>query len=396
MEANAQLNEKKVYHDVNLRIIFAVTLMAVLGVSSISPAFVKISQEFNIHEEIGLLITFFTLPGVFLTPVMGVLADRFGRKRILVPSLMLFGIAGTACAFAPKFEILLLLRFFQGIGAASLGSLNATLIGDIYSGRQRTEAMGYNASVLSIGTASYPALGGFIAVFGWNYPFLLPILAIPIGLLVLYKLNAPEPKNTQNLLAYLGNALKSMNDRRVFVLFTAGVITFILFYGAILTYFPFIIVEFLGPGEQVNPEVVIGSIMAALSLATAVTSFQLGNLIRLFSEKRLLKAAFFLFTVALFLVPFVPDLLVLLVPAVIFGIAQGINFPSNQSLLVTIAPMEYRAAFMSINGMVLRLGQTLGPLVMGFVFTLGGINGVFITAAVLGLFMFLLLTIFLK
>jgi len=153
--------QHKVYRDLNLQIIFAITLMAVLGVSSISPAFTSVSQRFNISEtSVGLLITVFTLPGVFLTPVFGVLADRWGRKKVLVPSLFLFAIAGGACAFAPNFNILLLFRFFQGIGAASLGSLNQTLIGDIYTGKERAAAMGYNASVLSIGTASYPVLGG--------------------------------------------------------------------------------------------------------------------------------------------------------------------------------------------------------------------------------------------
>lgn len=85
------------------------------------------------------------------------LADRYGRKKILVPSLMLFGIAGGACMFTRDYHILLICRFFQGTGAASLGALNVTVIGDLYSGKERTTAMGYNASVLSIGTATYPA-----------------------------------------------------------------------------------------------------------------------------------------------------------------------------------------------------------------------------------------------
>lgn len=397
MEGQKVEERKGVYQDLNLKIIFAITLIAVLGVSSISPAFLKIAQHFNISQkEVGLLITFFTLPGVFLTPVIGVLADRMGRKKILVPSLILFGLAGTACAFAPEFKILLFFRFFQGLGAASLGSLNVTLIGDIYKGRQRSEAMGYNASVLSIGTASYPAIGGFLAALEWYYPFLLSALAIPIGFFVLYKLDSPEPKNTQNILRYLGSALKSMQDRRVFLLFTAGVTTFIILYGAVLTYFPFIIVQLLGQGAAVKSEVVIGMVMAGMSLATAITSFQLGKLVSLFSEKKLLTTAFFLFALALLMVPFVPNLFLLIIPTVIFGIGQGINFPSNQAILTAIAPMEYRAAFMSLNGMVLRVGQTLGPLIMGAIFTWAGINGVFITAAFLGLSMFLLLLLFLK
>lgn len=77
------LNLPPVYTHKNLRIIFSITLMAVMGVVSVTPAFPKIVEALHISmKEIGLLITVFTFPGVLLTPVLGVLADRFGRKRI--------------------------------------------------------------------------------------------------------------------------------------------------------------------------------------------------------------------------------------------------------------------------------------------------------------------------
>jgi ACDE family multidrug resistance protein len=150
---------RKVYKDHNLLVLFGVTLMAVLGVSSVTPAFPRIRDALGVTStEVGLLITIFTLPGIFLTPVLGVLSDRHGRKKILTPALLLFGVAGGACVFARNFELLVLLRFLQGMGAAALGTLNVTIIGDIYSGRERSAAMGYNSSVLSIGTASYPGI----------------------------------------------------------------------------------------------------------------------------------------------------------------------------------------------------------------------------------------------
>lgn len=383
---------EKLYHDSNLRIIFSVTLMAVLGVSSITPAFPKIAQVMNIPQEtVGLLITVFTLPGVILTPVFGILADRFGRKKILVPSLILFGIAGGAGAFTSNFNTLLTLRFIQGIGAAALGSLNSTLIGDIYSGKERIEAMGYNASVLSIGTATYPALGGALAMFGWNFPFILPILAIPVAFIVLFKLNNPEPEVSENLLEYLVNAVKSINNRQVYLLFTAGITTFLLLYGAYLSFFPFIIEGTFGATSLVT-----GLVMFSMSITNALTASQLKKLSERFSIKTLLKVAFLFLALALFLVPFMNKLWMLLIPALIFGIGQGMNNPSNQTILAGLAPMEYRAAFMSINGMVLRIGQTLGPLFMGLMFTIGGINLVFFMGAFLALLMATLLFLFLR
>lgn len=200
-----------------------------------------------------------------MTPVLGVLADRHGRKKILVPSLMLFGIAGGACAFAPNFNILLFLRLLQGIGAASLGSLNATIIGDLYSGEECTTALGYNASILSIGVAGYPVIGGALALVGWHYPFILPVFAIPIGLVVLFSLKSPEPRNEQSLREYLENALQSMENREVIVLSVGSIVTFIILYGSYLTYFPLLIGATFG-----SSTFVIGLIMSSVALTTAL------------------------------------------------------------------------------------------------------------------------------
>jgi MFS transporter, ACDE family, multidrug resistance protein len=371
------------YAEKNLRIIFSITLIAVLGVASITPAFPRMQEALHTSaEQIGLLITVFTLPGVFLAPALGVMADRYGRKRILVPSLLLFGVAGVLCGVIHSFHYLLLFRFFQGIGAASLGSLNATLIGDLYSGKERTAAMGYNASVLSIGTASYPAIGGMLAMFGWYFPFFLPALALPVGFVVLFSLDNPEPNASQSLGLYLRATLKSLANRRVTGLLLASVATFILIYGSYLTYFPFLVEERFSA-----PPYVIGLLMSSMSLTTAVTASQLGRLSRRFTEVSLFRFAFVLYAISLLLIPFFGNIYLLLVPLVIFGVAQGLNLPSIQTLLAGLAPIEYRGAFMSLNGMALRTGQTIGPVLMGMVYTMGGIGAVYYAGAAVSLLM---------
>lgn len=363
--------------------------MAVLGVSSITPAFPVMVEELNIStRSIGLLIAVFTLPGILLTPIFGVLADRFGRKRIIVPSLMLFGIAGGACGFARSFNLLLILRFFQGVGAASLGSLNITIIGDLYSGDERTSAMGYNAGVLNLGTASYPAIGGALAMLGWYYPFFLPFVAISLGILVLSLLKNPEPKSEQSIKEYLSNAWRSIKDSQVVVLLIAGFIAFIILYGPYLTYFPILI----GRSFSASP-LGIGLIMSVMSLTTAFVSLQLGKLARDYSKIALLKTAFVLYALALVIIPFIPSLWLMLIPVLIFGIAHGMSVPSIQTLLAELAPIQYRGAFMSGYGMALRLGQTLAPVFMGVIFAIWGIGGVFYLGACFSIAMFVVLVI---
>jgi MFS family permease len=61
-----------------------------MGISGITPAFPKIIKELGIStQSVGLLITVFTMPGVILTPLLGILADHYGRKRVLIPSLVI-------------------------------------------------------------------------------------------------------------------------------------------------------------------------------------------------------------------------------------------------------------------------------------------------------------------
>lgn len=381
--------QRAIYLDPNLQIIFGVTLMSVLGVASITPAFPKIGRALQLSSQsVGWLVTAFTLPGVLLTPVLGIIADRWGRKPILVPSLMLFGLAGSAGFLARDFTLLLVLRFLQGIGGASLGSLNVTIVGDLYRDRQRATAMGYNASVLSVGTASYPAIGGALATLGWHFPFVLPPVALPIGFPVLFVLKNPEPKSRQGFREYLRRVWESIKNRRVVGVFTASLVTFIILYGAYLTYFPFLMEESFAASS-----LLIGLAMSGMSMVTALTSSQVGKLVRVYSKGALIRAAFILYAIALAMMPLVPNLWMLLFPTALFGIAHGMNIPSIQTLLADQAPIEHRGAFMSANGMVLRLGQTLGPILMGTVFGLWGMGGAFFAGAGFALVMAVLASI---
>jgi len=379
---------RRIYNDANLRIIFGITLMAVLGVASITPAFPTIARDLNISaQKVGLLITVFTLPGALLVPVLGVLADRYGRKKIVIPALMLFGVAGGACYFARDFNVLLVLRFFQGMGGSSLGSINTTLIGDLYEGRERAAAMGYNASVLSMGTASYPLIGGALAALAWYYPFLLSLIAIPVGFWVIFGLKNPEPKKPESMRAYLAGVVRSINVQ-VVGLFFASILTFIILYGVYLTYFPFL-VKLSFDGSPVT----IGLLMSTMSLTTAITSSRLGWLSHRFSSKALLIVGFVFYGLALLAIPFVHSVWFLTIPAVIYGLGHGVNIPSILTLMSSFAPLEHRAAFMSMNSMVLRTGQTVGPPLIGLFFAMGGTDAAFFAGSALAL-LTILITLF--
>jgi len=379
--------KKKIYLDTNLQIIFGITLTYIMGVSSITPAFPKIVKELNISaRDVGLLIAVFSFPGILLTPFLGVIADRWGRKRIIIPSLMLFGIAGGLCFFVRDFELLLILRLIQGAGAASLGSLTVTIIGDLYSRKELVAAMGYNSSVRSIGSASYPAIGGALAMMGWHYPFILPVIAVPIGFLVLFNLKTPEPENEVHIREHLNIVWKKLGNRQVIGLLVISIIIFVMLFGSYMTCFPLLLGNSFGLSS-----LIIGLIMAGVSLIAAATSSQLGKIIKLFSKKTILKISFILYALALSIIPLISQPWLFFVPIIIFGIAHGMNIPVIQALFAEAAPLKYRATFISVSGMTFRVGQTLGPLLMGIVISIWGIGGAFYAGAGLSIVMFIII-----
>lgn len=359
--------------------------MMVLGVSSIIPVLPAVMRELSVSAgSIGLLITMFTLPGVLLSPVLGILADRLGRKKVLVPSLMGFGIFGTACAFVHSWELLLFFRFLQGCGAAALGVINVTLIGDLYKGIDRTAAMGYNASVLSMGTAIYPALGGGLAMLGWNYPFLLPLLALVLGFIIIFQLENPEPGEKTSLGQYFSAALAELRQLELIGLFLATLVTFILLYGPFITYLPILMDDKFNVSA---PK--IGLLISVASLSSAIVASQLGKLALVILETTQIKIAFLLYALSCFLVPLLPGFKFLVIPALLFGSAQALAIPNVMTLLTGLVSMQNRGAIMAVNGTVLRLGQTLGPLLMGLLFTLWGITSVFWSGTILAMAMFM-------
>lgn len=374
--------------DRNLQVVFGVTLISVLGVASVTPLFPTITSEFGISaRQVGLLITAFTLPGVVLPPFLGIAADRLGRKAVVVPALFLFAIAGTSCAFTRDFDLLVALRFLQGMGAAPLSAMNVTLIGDLYKGNDRVDALGYNASILSIGTALYPSLGGALGLLGWHVPFALPLLALPVGLAALKVLETPPlPPAKLPLETYLLQAARMARDPRILGILLASTSTFVILYGAFFSYLPLLMAVKFGAGA-----LAIGLISSSMSISNAVIASQAGRLATLYGERNVLRASFILFALALILVPMMPGLLFMLLVTVIYGLAQGMNIPATQALLSDLAPEENRAVFMSLNGMVLRLGQTIGPLLMGWVFVAFGPEAPFYAGALLGLALFAVL-----
>ncbi|MBF2006422.1 MFS transporter [Chlorogloeopsis fritschii PCC 9212] len=367
--------------DKNFYIIICLTLIAIIGGTIYSPALPSIANNFNVSsDQVSLVSTLFQFPGAIVTPIFGVLADSFGRKQVLVPSLLVFALGGVFSGLAPNFRSLAEWRLIQGIGTASLESLQLTIISDIYKGEKLNSVMAFVASLNGISSAIFPLIGGLLASFSWRFPFLVSLFAIPVALMVLTTLKLPQQEHhAQNfqLKPYLKNTWGSINNRQVIGLLFAVMSLFMVQVGACLTYIPIFAGKQLGASE-----LLIGITLTSLSLSLAITASRLNLLLRYLSQVQLIKISFLLSGLGLLIIPSVHNIWLLLIPIFFLGAAQGIAFPSTQTLLAMLSAQESRAGFMAVNSTIQSWGQTLGPLLGSIVDAIWGTQAVFYASAV--------------
>lgn len=122
-------------------------------------------------------------------PVYAKLADVYGRKPLILFGMGLFAVASVLCGFAWDMPSLIVLRTLQGLGAGAVHPIAVTIMGDLYTVRERAKVQGYLASAWGIGSLAGPIIGGLLAGTGaWRASFFLtlPLVAVA-GWLIIVK-----------------------------------------------------------------------------------------------------------------------------------------------------------------------------------------------------------------
>ena len=372
-----------------MQLIIIVTMVTMMGGSVISPALPVIQQAFIIEtSKIGLLMTAFSLPGIISIPIAGIMTDRFGRQKVIVPMLLLYSIAGSLCFFAPNFEVLLLLRFLSGLGAGALATLSLILIGDLFNDKEQKEALGYRTSFGYFSNGILPIFGGFLAVISWNYPFLLFLLGIPISLMAMAVLVNEKIDNQSTIKEYLIEVGRGLSNVRTASLLTIAPTLMMINQGILATFLPIYIGSKFGVSAAI-----IGIIISTRVIAGSLIAFFMGKLTEIVKEEWLLISSMIVLAITIIFIPFVTSVWFMIGPVMVMGFALGVSFPAFQSLLISEAPKELRAGVMSANGVTNRMGQAAGPIIAGALYATGGFKAVFFGASLFLLAMIIFLTI---
>lgn len=159
-----------------IKFIFITMFLDVLGIGVIIPILPQLIRHFMVDplqasQYFGYFISVYSLIQFFASPILGALSDRFGRRPILLISLLGACIDYVIMAFAPNLTILFLGRIVSGLTGASM-TVASAYIADVSDEKNRSANFGMIGAAFGLGFIIGPAIGGLVGTYGWNYPFL--------------------------------------------------------------------------------------------------------------------------------------------------------------------------------------------------------------------------------
>jgi len=144
--------------------------------ASLNLALPELAQAFDLDaKKLGWVNSAFLIATAIFQVPFAKIADLFGRKKIFLLGVALFGVSSVACAGAWDFTSLIVFRIFSGLGSAMIFGTNLAILSSTYEAHERGKAMGFLTSVVYMALAIGPFLGGILThYFGWESVFYIP------------------------------------------------------------------------------------------------------------------------------------------------------------------------------------------------------------------------------
>ena len=164
---------------VPLTVVMAATIMVVLDSTIVNVALHQIGVDLGAGDGIEWIVTAYLLAVCIAQPTTGWLADKYGRKRVFLTSLVAFTVASAACAMASSLGMLIIFRILQGLGGGALMPVGMTMVFELFPKRQHGKAIAVWGMAVMVAPAIGPTLGGWLVTsVSWHWMFLINV---PIG-----------------------------------------------------------------------------------------------------------------------------------------------------------------------------------------------------------------------
>lgn len=359
------MDDKKKWDLISLA---SIPLVMTLGNSMLIPVLPLIEKKLGITSfKVSMIITVYSIAAILLIPIAGYLSDRYGRKKVIIPSLFIAGIGGLVTGWASwsledPYSMILIGRVLQGIGSSGAAPVVLPLVGDLFkSDKDVSAGLGLIETSNTIGKVLSPILGALLASFLWYLPFLsIPVFSLISILLVIFLVESPEKNEKPQTFSCFLSCLKNIfhNDGKWLTAIFAigGVIMFVLF-GILFYLAGFLEKEFQIVGVKK------GAIIAIPLVALSLTSYIAGK--RIGENKTTMKWCIFaglsLLAAATIGVSFTERLWFMLLILFVAGIGIGMSLPCLDALITEGVKKEERGTITSLYSSTRFLGVAAGP-----------------------------------
>ena len=351
----------------------SIPLIMTLGNSMLIPILPQIAKELNISSfMVSMLITVYAIVAILLIPIAGYLSDRFGRKKVIIPSLIIAAAGGGISAVAAwlmegsgAYAVILGGRLLQGIGAAGAFPIVIPTVGDMFKDDEEvSKGLGIIETSNTFGKVASPILGAFLGSIIWFLPFIaIPALCIISLLLVIFLVKPPKHEvSKQTIGEFLKQTKEVLHEkgRWLYAIFAIGGIAMFGIFGVL-----FYLSEILESKHELKG-VIKGLVLAIPLAALCIASFLAGKFIG--KNKAVMKWTGFtgllLLTGALIGAGFTEQIYFLMGLITIGCIGIGVNLPCMDTLLTEGVDKEQRGTITSLYSSMRFIGVSLGPPVV--------------------------------
>jgi multidrug resistance protein len=333
--------------------------------------------------QVGLIITVYSLAQFIFLPVLGRLSDRYGRRPIILWSLLIEVVSLALTALSGTLALLLVARFIGGMGAANIGAAQA-VVSDTTPPAGRAKGMGFIGAAIGLGFVLGPALGGGLATLGLTAPFWFAAgVALINAALVFFLLPETRTAQTASAAAQRSGSLwsalmDSLRSPAVARLIAVNLL-YTLAFTAMEAMYPLFSQKMFGWGATQNAYifVFVGVIMVI------VQGGLVGRLSKLWGVQSLLLIGLALLSVGLFLLPFGTQLSVMLIAVGVLSAGSGVVSSMSSALASLATPSETQGQTLSLIQSSGGLGRIIGPVAAGWIFAVGGAGAPFVVGGLL-------------
>lgn len=355
------------------------SMLILMGGAAVAPALPQISLAFPEYDGIWITMII-TLPSLAIAVTgfaVGMMADRFGKVKTLCVSLAVFAAAGMSGYVIDDLPLLLVSRFFVGVGIAGLTSCITALLSEYYHGTARVKVLSYQSAAMGIGVLVLETGGGALAGYGWHSPFLIYGLGFVILALVIVSLREPKPMELSSARPADGRT----SDRSVILYCYVGIFCTMLFSFTLPTRLPTYMAEVLGEASLMSGIVlgIHGTVQACVTLMHR----RIADHVDRFA---IIPLGLCLIAVSLAMFALPAGLAVTIVNACIMGVGIGLISPTVVNLLAEQVTSDTSGKVMGGYSTLLNLGQFICTFAVAGLLLIE--PGVAQTFPVMGLFAF--------